>query len=81
MRTFRAIGAAFLMAWAIPAATYADGMPPANTVSAPGCRCPGIAQRHIWHRHGHHYAWHRRYGFPRQILAVAWPAYNPPITP
>jgi hypothetical protein len=79
MRAFHAIGAAFLMAWAVPAASRADGMPAASTVSAPGCHCPRLAQRHIWRRHGRYYAWHRRQGRALIVLAAPWPAYNPPI--
>ena len=78
MRAFHAIGAAFLMGWAIPTASHAEGVPPASTVAAPGapgCHCPGVAQRHLWRRH----AWHRRHGPAPKILAAAWPAYNPPI--
>jgi hypothetical protein len=79
MRTFHMIGAAFMMAWALPATTYADGMPAANSVSAPGCHCPGVAQRHAWRGHGHPYAWHRRHGAVLTAVAAPWPAYNPPI--
>ena len=81
MRALHAIGAAFLMAWAIPAASHADGMPATSTVSAPGpgCHCPR-PQRHVWRRHGRVYAWHRRHGWPVRVgLAPPWPAYNPPI--
>ena len=47
MRAFHAIGAAFLMAWAIPTGSHANGTTP-TTVSqapAPGCHCPRV-QRH-----------------------------------
>jgi hypothetical protein len=75
MRPFHVIGAAFLMAWAIPATSHADGMPAANTVAAPGCHCPRVAQHRAWHRH----AWRRGRGAVLTAVATPWPAYNPPI--
>jgi len=77
MRAFHVIGAAFLIASAIPAASHADGMPATSGVSAPapGCHCPGVAQRHAWHRH----AWQRRHRPALKAVAATWPAYNPPV--
>ena len=81
MRAFHVIGAAFLMAWAIPAASHADGTTAVNTVSAPsapGCHCPRQAWRA--HRHARFHARYWRHGRPVPIaLAAPWPAYNPPI--
>ena len=79
MRAVHAIGAAFLMAWAIPTASHANGTA-ATTASpppAPGCHCPRPL-RHVWRRHGHLYAYHRRQLWPVPV-ALPWPAYNPPI--
>jgi hypothetical protein len=82
MRAFHVIGAAFLMAWAIPTASRADGTTAttaASAAAAPGCHCPRPL-RHVWRRHGRVYAWHRRHGRSVPIaLATVWPAYNPPI--
>jgi len=80
MRAFHAIAAAFLTAWAIPAASHAEGIAAVGTVAAPGapgCHCPGVAHRAAWRRHGH--AWHRRHAPAPKALATPWPAYNPPI--
>jgi hypothetical protein len=77
MRAFHAIGAAVLMAFAIPVAGHADGTPPMSSVSqpqAPGCHCPRL-QRHV--RYHARYWTHRR---PIPLVAVRpWPVYNPPI--
>jgi hypothetical protein len=85
MQAFRAIGAAFLMAWAMPATSHADGATATGTVSAapaPGCNCPALHHRHAWraHRPGRVYAWHRRWPAPIALApSRPWPAYNPPI--
>ena len=82
MRAFHAIGAAFLMTWAIPAASHADATTGTSAVSpspAPGCHCPGLQHRHAWRRHGRFYAWHRGHGWLAPIALAPWPAYNPPI--
>src|SRR5438094_1619260 len=76
MRAIHAIGAAVLMAWAIPPASHANGTT-ATTVSQPpkpGCHCPRV-QRHV--------RYHARYWKHRRPVLVAlpppWPVYNPPI--
>ncbi len=81
MRAFHAIGAAFLMAWLMPAPSHADGTTGASTVSstpAPGCHCPRQVRRA-----GPHARLHARYWRHRRPVAIAllppWPAYNPPI--
>jgi hypothetical protein len=87
MRAFHVIGAAFLMAWAMPATSHADGTAATGTVSAapaPGCHCPALQHRHAWRprRHARSYAWHRRHWAPAPVAAAPpppWPAYNPPI--
>jgi len=80
MRAFHAIGAAFLMAWLMPVAGHADGMPATSTVSpAPGpvCHCPRQVRRP--HRHVRYHARYWRHRRPVPIAAALWPAYNPPI--
>ena len=76
MRAFHAIGAAILMAWAVPTSGHANGTTPASTAAqpaGPGCHCPRL-QRHVRY---HARLKHRR---PLPVIAVAlWPAYNPPI--
>lgn len=80
MRAFHAIGAAFLMAWLMPAPSHADGTTGASTVSsmpAPGCHCPRV-QRHVWRARHHARYWRHRRPIPI-AMAPPWPAYNPPI--
>ena len=79
MRAFHAIGAAFLMAWAIPAASHANGTAPTSVsqAPAPGCHCPR-ALRHAWRPRHYARSWKHR----RPVLVALpppWPAYNPPI--
>jgi hypothetical protein len=76
MRAFYAIGAAFLMAAAFPAASLADSMPAASAAPAPGCHC----SRPLRAAMGRH-VWHRRHGrIPVAVPRPApFPAYNPPI--
>jgi hypothetical protein len=73
MRPISSIAAAmFLMAAAIPTAGHADGMPPTRP-ARPGCHCPPMAVRHVWHaRHVMHY---RRRVVRRIALAPAFPIY------
>jgi hypothetical protein len=86
MRAFHAIGAALLMACAMPVTSRAETTTGAGAASPPPaavCPCPRVP-RHAWRplRHVRSYAWHRRHWTPAP-LAVAplppWPAYNPPI--
>jgi hypothetical protein len=68
------------MAWVIPVAGHADGMPPAGTVASmpgPGCHCPRQAWRP--HRHLRYHARYWRHGRPVPLAVALWPAYNPPI--
>ncbi len=55
MQAFRAIGAAFLTAWAMmPATSHAQATTSATAASPPpaaSCPCPGIHHRHVWRRH------------------------------
>lgn len=70
MHAFRAMGAALLMAAALPATGQADGMPPGATATAPkpGCHCPPP------HR-AHHAA--RRHRAPVVALAKRyWASYD-----
>jgi len=52
MRALIAIGAAFVMAWLVPAASRADAPGPATAAAkAPGCKCPPVrAHRVVRHR-------------------------------
>jgi hypothetical protein len=72
MRALVAIGAAFVMAWLIPAASRADApgpgaAPAAAAAAAPGCKCPRP------HRHVRH---HRR--VHKRMVAMLPP---PPVAP
>ena len=79
MRAYHAIGAAFLMAWLMPAPSHADGTTGAtvSSAAAPGCVCPRQVRR------APHARLHARYWRHRRPVRVAvippWPAYNPPI--
>jgi hypothetical protein len=80
MRAFHAIGAAFLMAWAIPTASQANGTTATRTVSppaAPGCHCPRPL-RHAW-RPRHHVRYWKHRAPVLVALPPPFPVYNPPI--
>ena len=80
MRAFHAIGAAVLMAWALPTAGHANGTAATRAVSqpaAPGCHCPRV-QRHAW-RARHHVRYSRGWRPVPVALVRPWPLYNPPI--
>lgn len=68
MRAFHAIGAALLMACAMPATSHAEAILATSTVSAPcgpGCDRPGLqreawgSHRHAWRSHRHAWQSHR----------------------
>lgn len=82
MRPFSAIGAAFLIACALPATSRADNQPastgasaPAAAVAAtPGCGCPRVVHRA---RHHFRHVRHWRYRRPAPVVAALPPPYNP----
>lgn len=88
MRVLGTVGAAFLIAFAIPAASRADGPAPAGgaaasaAATAPDCKCPTVQKRRAVRprRHArHHRRWH-----PPPIAVAPAPAlpsvyYNPGI--
>ncbi len=84
MRAFHAIGAALLMACAMPATSRAEAILATSTVSAPcgpGCDRPGV-QRETWRprRHARVHPRYRRHARPAPIAAGPPPAYyNPPL--
>ena len=86
MQAFRAIGAAFLMAWALmPATSHAQAATGATQASPPPaatCPCPGVQHRHVWRRHRHFYAWHHRHWWPVPVAQREPPVrayYNVPL--
>ena len=82
MRAFYTIGAALLMAGAMPATSHADATTGAGAPSLEvSCSCPKVQHRHAW-RHARFHAryWkHRRPGAVALASPPPWPAYNPPI--
>ena len=88
MRAFHAIGAAFLMACAMPATSHAaeviTGTSAVYPPFAAGCECPGARYHHAWrpHRHMRYHARYWRHGRPAPVALAPppyWSAYNPPI--
>jgi hypothetical protein len=87
MRAFHAIGAALLMAWAMPATSHADVTTETSAVSPQltvRCSCPEVQHRHAWYprRHARFHARHWRHWRPAPVALAPppyWPAYNPPI--
>jgi hypothetical protein len=82
MRPFSAIGAAFLIACALPVTSRADN-PPATTGSsaamatsaAPGCRCP--RPHRVLRRHVRHHVRHWRHRRHQRVAVAPPPPYNP----
>ena len=88
MQAIRAIGAAFLMTWAmLPTTTHAQATSTvaaqASPPAAATCPCPGVQHRHVWRRHRHYYAWHHRHLWPVPVIVEPPPRayYNVPLPP
>jgi hypothetical protein len=76
MRPLSAIGAAFLIAFALPATSRAD-TPPAVAAaaqpSAPGCHCPGLRHARRPHRPAHYARYWRHWRPARVAMAPRAP--------